>query len=662
MPLTSRTHDDRDVPRCEREMGFVVRQRNTSGKRKPRLKFAARETCCFVLSILALLVSNSTLTAQDSADAIVDQRLQPSARISFDESYQAGLSALANQAESESVANEIRSWFIERDPERFYVFLPDRAESLDDVKVRLGSLFAEFMELREQQASKLFELANDQIESGDAAHAYMLLHEVLHENPDHAEARRILGYRKQDDGWSQGRASFTSKVMTTRDQDFGWLPGEYYRVMTDHFSIRTSHSLEEGERLGRSLETLYDVWKQVFYEFSGRDDVLLRRFKSERLSPSEVRGQKMRVVLFDDHAEYAMVLGSEIPGVESTLGYYAPSREESFFFFDEVDNERTWFHETTHQLFQQSIRADDDVGGQLGIWALEGVATFMESVQDHGSYVTVGGFDDNWLQYARFRCLAQRVYFPLADLMKLNKEQLQSNDSIQAIYAQAAGLTHYLMTGENQAHRQAFVEWLEVLYRPGRQRPDGLEVMTKTDYAALDEGYRSFLQVEPQELEHFLLKPSRQRNLVLAFGEIGDDALASIQDCDNLEWLDLTATKITDKGLQSLPNLKSLRQLFLGGTQISNDGLSELKRFQKLEEVDLVGTRITAEGLSHLAEHPTLSSLRLTATRVGDESIEVIAKIKTLKSVDLTQTQFTADGFAKLQRLRPALTIIDGSR
>ena len=45
------------------------------------------------------------------------------------------------------------------------------------------------------------------------------------------------------------------------DMKRGW------RVETDHYVVTTNHSLEEGVRLARQLETLYDVWQQVFIPY-----------------------------------------------------------------------------------------------------------------------------------------------------------------------------------------------------------------------------------------------------------------------------------------------------------------------------------------------------------------------------------------------------------
>lgn len=600
-------------------------------------------------------------TSQDNGDRL---EVQPSARTGIDAGFREALQNLASECRDRGegeAATLVENWFVPRDPQRLYIFLPatvDRNQPAAD-QADWPQWYTAFREIRHSQADALFQLARDSMDTDDAGQACMLLHEVLHENPDHAEARRILGFTWREEGWSRGKSVNSTSIIRRRHGAFDWAPGKHWKVATDHFVISTSHSAEEGERLGQSLEKLFSVWQQVFFEFWSDSGTLARRFEADQVSPNSSMGRsrKFKVILFKDRDEYIGELADDVPGIEQTYGYYNPSREESFFFSEGDAHERTWFHETTHQLFQESIRAASEVGADNNVWSLEGIATFMESWQDHGDYITLGGFDASWLQFARFRKQNQGFYIPMDELVKLNKTRLQSSESIQAIYSQSAGLSHFLMVGANQRYRRAYIAFLETLYRPGRHRPDALFTLTGRTPEQLDGEYEPFLTVQREQVASHILVPAELRQLVLGFSNVDDASLEVLEQAVMLQLLDLTATRVTDKTLSHLGNCDNLAQLFLGGTGTTDEGLKMLADIRSLQELDLVGTRVTNDGIQALAGLDALQSLRLTGTRVDDGVIETLVGMRSLRSVDLSETAVTDAAVERLRRARSDMAV-----
>jgi hypothetical protein len=399
------------------------------------------------------------------------------ARQEFDRQFAERLEQLAERCEQLGLADqagETRNWFIPRDPRRDYLFLPrpweapiagTRAEPTADEAAR-GRL-EEYWELhfhaaRRQQAERLFELAR-QSAPDYPAEAYSLLHEVLHEDPQHEAARRILGFRKSAKGWSRpgdivgvtrGRAPQPAYQFAAR---------QYHQVTTAHFRLLTDADPEEARQVAQRLEDLQHVWRQVFFVFWNDGTTLARRIESET-GDFRARTDKYQVVWFRDRARYVEVLQREEPLIEKTLGIYLDKKRIAFLFGDPQEMLPSWLHEVTHQLFAETIRTSPDIGGEAHMWVAEGVALHLESLRWFPGYCLLGGFDADRLQYARYRALAEENYVPLAELTRMGRRGLQQDPRIGALYSQAAGLTDFLMNGRSGRHRQAFLEYLKSVY------------------------------------------------------------------------------------------------------------------------------------------------------------------------------------------------------
>ena len=170
---------------------------------------------------------------------------------------------------------------------------------------------------------------------------------------------------------------------TRRHTKLGWSRG-YWTITSPHFVITTNTSQKRGIELARSLEELHTVWRQLFFSLWSNRDALKNRLGGGKqpLGPS----RKHQVVFFRNREEYVQHIDRIEPRARITAGYYSASTATSYFFDGDEARRSSWFHEVTHQLFQETRGVVSGIGESANFWALEGVAMYMESLVRHDGY------------------------------------------------------------------------------------------------------------------------------------------------------------------------------------------------------------------------------------------------------------------------------------
>jgi len=561
------------------------------------------------------------------------------------------LAQLANKCDDLKLSDQAaitRSWLVQRGSDRQYLFIDDGTDPQlpsDDASELVKFWHRKFLQLRADHAEALFALAGEIANSGDGTAAYQLLHETLHHDPTHQEARRVLGLG------SPSSTRIARRSGTKSHPDFGWQRGRYWQIESEHYRITTNAGADAGVELAKKLERFHSVWQQVFFRYWSADESLAERFRggNARLGTRK----KLAVVLFANRDEYVTQLQRYEPQVAMTLGYYMKGEQTAFFYDGDESVEPTWYHEATHQLFQELGDAIADVGEISNFWIVEGIAVYMESLVAHGGYMTLGGVDALRLQYARVRALSGEFHLPLSELVRLGREALQRHEDIRHIYTQAAGLSHFLMDGADREHRQALVDFITMLYL-GRAGQNSLAARCGVDLETLDKGYAKFLIVRDEDLVH-LNPPRVVKNLALGRTEITDAGVERLAGYTGLEWLDLSFTMTTDKGIAHVAGATDLRRLNLEGTAITDKSLETISRFSQLEELDLSGTKITDAGIARLSNLKDLKELWLTNTQVSDAGLDRLQESKQLQFLEVSQTNVTADALAALKAKLPQL-------
>lgn len=562
------------------------------------------------------------------------------------------LAARCEELGLEVQAEISRNWLPRRDPRRHYLFLPpatDATRTGADTSRLVKFWHERFTGLRGERAEQLFELAREQAKSGRESVAYRLLHEVLRDDPEHAEARRIL--RGENASRRGERMSRAARGRTPRAPHplLGWSANQYARVDSDHFEIVSNANARAAREAAEYLERVHAAWRQLFYEYWSIPGRLAARFDGQDVSLAPSRTHQ--VVLFKDRDEYLRQLSTVEPQIGISVGYYAQNQKMSFFYAGDESVRTTWVHEATHQFFQESGDVAPMVAEQSNFWIVEGIALYMESLVDHGDYVTTGGVDADRLQYARYRLLSEGYYIPLEQLVTFGRERIQKDERISDLYSQCAGLAHFLMHPHTGDELRPVIDYLRLVYR-GVAQPASLGEQLGQPYQELDQRYHQSLQVTDDDLAFV---NHQIRNLCLCHTSVTDQGLQRLAGMTRLEWLDLSFTSASDVGFDTFSGATRLSQLNLERTQITDAGLDTVAGFRQLEELDLSHTQIGDEGLKKLASLTRLKVLWLTGTPISDEGLPALGSLRNLEQLDLTGTRATAGAIESLKKRLPRI-------
>lgn len=569
--------------------------------------------------------------------AAVAQPFDPAAALdSLDRHFARELTILAEKCDSLGLTEQAkitRDWQVRRTSGQRQLFIPvlqDPLKPAPSAPELVQKWYAKFHELRTANAESLFQIARESV-STDAADRYRLLHEALRDNPDHALARKALGYVRNKAGtsWEHYAPAPSAAVGKTPHPKTGWQQGKFWRIESKHWRIATNHSAAAGLDLAKRLEDLHLLWKQTFFDFWSTPADLQAAI--EQGIPLPEPAIQLNVYQFKTRDEYVKFLEPTHPQIKLTQGLYADEQQTTVLYFGDESIHPTWYHEAAHQLFQQWRGTPQGVGTKQNFWLVEGAAMYIESLQNHGSYWTVGGWQADRLQIPRYRALNGDKGLPLQQLVALGREQVQSSPDIRKLYSQSAAEAHFLFDSSNPKYRQATTALLREIYRQNDQLTS-LAQFSGASLEELDANYLKSLQVTDDDLLN-TQGLARLRNLAIGRTQVTEKGLAALAVCTELRWLDLTALPVTDAVFANFKNCKQLDQLFLDGTKITNESIPLISQFVNLEELDL------------------------SSVPISDEALPALGKLRKLKTLHLTGSQVTPAGVQKLKSLLPKTEI-----
>ncbi len=443
--------------------------------------------------------------------------------------YADDLEQLAKWCQSHGLtdqAGQTRRALGPNDPYKLYIpVLPEKVgppKLPNDAPADVAQWNEKFNKLRREHAAELFDLARRAVRRCPSL-AYMFALSAIHADPDNEPARRLFGYQKYHNRWCtfyQIRQLRSDKVWHER---FGWLPKSHVRryeqeqrytdgrwisadedarehrnirsgwdVRTEHYTIRTNHSIETAVQLGEKLERLYRIWSQIFIRYYASEAYVIGLFDGRgRTRRTEL--PRLSVVFFRDREDYNRTLQAAMPNIGKSIGFYLERTRTAYFFAGEDYADRTLYHEATHQLFHQSRRVAPGVGGRSNFWIVEGIAMYMESLRQQDGYYVLGGFDDVRMHAAQVRLLRDDFYVPLEEFTTYGMKRIQSDPRIATLYSQAAGLANFLVYYDGGRYRDALVAYLSAVYT-GRDTPGTLAELTGAGYRELDKQYRQFME------------------------------------------------------------------------------------------------------------------------------------------------------------------------
>lgn len=382
------------------------------------------------------------------------------------------------------------------------------------------------------QAAEAWVHAREAVEEGRVSDAFRWAGQTLALDPDHAEARKLLGYQRVGDVWASAYGARMLRSGYAWDPRFGWVraqdlqkyseglrpfsgrwisPEEDARrhaeidrgwtVRTDHFLVLTNIDRAVGAELAVRLERVYQVWRQLFGEFTTTADDLKAALSAKTATEGRVKAFQVRY--HRNREEYNEKLRPGQPLIDMTLGIYFDAARESHFFAGPDQQPSVIDHETVHQLFYETgPRPKRRLAATGNVWAVEGAASFFESLvqvaapEISGRAYAIGVPEAGRLPTARHYRIVANDYLPLAELTALGTSDLQHRTDVSKLYSESAGLTAFFMNGRQGEYREAFRKLLAAIYA-GRDEADTLEKLTGKSYAELDAEYLEFMRSLP---------------------------------------------------------------------------------------------------------------------------------------------------------------------
>jgi len=407
---------------------------------------------------------------------------------------------------------------------------------------------AELKKIQSRSAADLYELAqrSAKCEPPRFGLASQCLRAVVDRQPDHREARRLLGYVPHQGGWATPFAVDNLRKGNVSHPVFGWVPSDWvphldngelpapptsrgqkrtrwlpdeaadrlraqwdppWKISTEHFEIQTDVTLAETIRFGRRLEAFHDLFMTLMADILVEKLPLARRFKDPSMT-GEPPSKLHLVRYFASRDEYIDHLtpkyGQKIAG--GSLGFYDPpkpgpnGRAPAYSFRDpngQIPVMATLYHEVSHQLLFETAGLNAYNKNVGNYWVFEGLGTYFETVspQADGS-LEVGGFVGVRIEEAIKSLVGKGQAIPLDDFVALGEDAFMRDDGIFLRYQQAMALAVFLMQWHDTRYRDPFLDYVRDAYR-GRMKGAArkLDDRLGQSYATLDAQFLEFLKV-----------------------------------------------------------------------------------------------------------------------------------------------------------------------
>lgn len=403
--------------------------------------------------------------------------------------------------------------------------------------------------IRARTARSLFDLAGRAAAKSTRrlALADRCLRGVLEREPDHAEARRVMGFLPYGPGgWATPHAVVLMKSGHVHHPRFGWvhadwvphldageLPGGFtadgkprnwipadeadalhrdwpqaWKIDTaPHFVVEANVPLSEAVAFAKRLEGLHELFLSQFADLIGAENLpLARRFDNKGQKPVAT-SKKYAVAYFATKEEYVEFLRRKFGLNEQvSLGYYMPLKlarkantsPRSYFFKDDANaiaSHATLYHEASHQiLFETAGKTSYDTN-RTNYWVWEGLGTYFETVepQEDGT-ILVGGLVGPRIEQARLRA-ARGDYVPLTRFTAMSEEKFWEDKEVAIFrnYAQSMALAVFLLHGEDGRYREAFLDYAADAYR-GKVKASSLADRLGVPFATLDDQFKAYLK------------------------------------------------------------------------------------------------------------------------------------------------------------------------
>jgi hypothetical protein len=401
--------------------------------------------------------------------------------------------------------------------------------------------------IRTAAAKSLFELAQRALSEEPRQYALAdgLLRSVLDRQPDHAEARRLLGYVPHNGGWATPYAVNNLRGGKVLHPVYGWVFQDWvphldrgelpipkgrvaqrvewhptavadewhqdwahpWTIDTEHFRILSNVPLAEVISFSRELEAFHDVFFSVAADLIGEKLPLAQRFRSPKMT-GEPANRSHTVYYFQNKQEYVDKLEpTQGQSIAQSLGIYIPptrgNRAPAYFFRDvggQLPVTATLYHEVSHQLLFETAGPNHFRQNSGQYWVFEGFGTYFETVTPKpDGALEVGGLIGRRIEEARKNVLDRRAYIPLDQFVAMGQREFNDEERIYLHYQEAMALTVFFMQAEQGRYREGFLDYLKDAYRGRLKRTSGLSLEARlgVPFAELDREFLAYLKQAP---------------------------------------------------------------------------------------------------------------------------------------------------------------------
>ncbi len=403
-------------------------------------------------------------------------------------------------------------------------------------------------DIRKRAATGLFEVAQKAARSERAQYALasICLRAVLERDPDHKEARRLLGYVPHEGGWATPFAVSELKKNNVNHPIFGWVPADWvpnlergelpapsrkgqrvlqwlpvaeadrlragwnppWKVTTEHFEIQSDVPLAEAITFGRQLEAFHELFTSLLADILGEEIPIVRLFKNPSIDALSLPGVRQhQVYYYASKEEFVDKLGARLgPEAALNLGFYDPpksghGRVPAYFYRDpngQIPETATLYHEVSHQLLFETAGPNSYTKNFGNFWVFEGLGTYFETVtpQADGS-LEVGGLVGPRIAEAYQSLVVRRGSIPLEEFVAFDETKFRDKLQIYQNYQQAMALTVFLMQWNHGVYREDFLDYVRDAYHGRIKRATGRSALRNRlhqPYTTLEQQFLTFLR------------------------------------------------------------------------------------------------------------------------------------------------------------------------
>ncbi len=305
-------------------------------------------------------------------------------------------------------------------------------------------------------------------------------------NPDHAGARKLLGYEKVKGQWLSGEPLYVAKGWV--EYHGQWMPIERRRSMerrqaklrdlakqrsdwtkawvlkTEHYDFKSNCTPRVVEEIAQSMEV---CWKE--------QSAIFNLSKAWKKVPVEVYATQEQFMQYSAEAGIPMSYG--------VLGYFAWGGYQNngpiirCFYAGSIDDTMgTLFHESTH-LMMYTYMND---GGRAPTWLNEGLAVYFEDAQREDKKLNIQAvpFGRLWHLQKQF----EEGDISLDELTSLHGMGQYTGER----YPQGWALVHFFLYADKAKHRKAFMAYLDALRQQKGKDP---QVLFQTTFGGRPETF-----------------------------------------------------------------------------------------------------------------------------------------------------------------------------